>query len=141
MKTAAYRKVTMLALICATVAPVARVAAQRGMSMPATSAGADRAMNMAEHSMSGGMDSIMMRHMELSPERVATRADSAKAFAAVKELRAAIAKYQDTVTAVADGYVLFAPGIKNQRVYHFTKRGNAFEEAFRFNAAKPTSLL
>ena len=98
-------------------------------------------MNMAEHSMSGVMDSIMMRHMELSPERKATKADSAKALAAVKELRAAIAKYQDTATAVADGYAMFAPGMKNQKTYHFTKKGNAFEEAFRFNAAKPTSLL
>jgi hypothetical protein len=121
----------------------APVLAQQGMSMPmpAQSKNADHAMNMAEHSMSGAMDSIMMRHMELSPLRPATKADSTRALAAVKELRSAIAKYRDTVAAVADGYEMFAPGMKNQKTYHFTKKGNAFEEAFRFNAAKPTSLL
>lgn len=124
-----------------TASLAAPLMAQRGMNMPTATAGADHAMNMAEHSMSGVMDSIMMRHMELSPERKATKADSAKALAAVKELRGAIAKYQDTATAVADGYAMFAPSMKNQKTYHFTKKGNAFEEAFRFNAAKPTSLL
>lgn len=113
--------------------------AQQGMPMPPMSG--DHAMNMAEHSMTGAMDTIMMKHMELSPVRAATRADSAKAMSAVKELRAAIAQYQDTAAAVADGYEMFAPNMKNQKTFHFTKKGNAFEEAFRFNAAKPTSLL
>lgn len=102
---------------------------------------ADQAMDMAEHSMSGGMDSIMMRHMELSPVRPATKADSTKALGVVKELRAAIAKYQDTATAVADGYEMFAPGMKNQKTYHFTKGGNALVGAFVFEPSRPTSLL
>jgi len=42
---------------------------------------------------------------------------------------------------VADGYRMFAPQIKNQRVYHFTRGWNAVQEAFRFDPAKPTSLL
>lgn len=145
MKQSQRWNVVMTVLAGVTIAgPVARLAAQQGMSMPPTSGQtkpADQAMTMAEHSMSGPMDSIMMRHMELSPVRTATKADSTKALAAVKELRAAISKYQDTATAVADGYVMFAPGMKNQKTYHFTKKGNAFEEVFRFNAAKPTSLL
>jgi hypothetical protein len=36
---------------------------------------------------------------------------------------------------------MFAPQIKNQRVYHFTRGWNAVQEAFRFDPAKPTSLL
>lgn len=119
----------MLAIAILSTAPVA------------ARAQADRAMNMAEHSMSGAMDSIIKRHMELTPARAATKADSAKALAVVKELREGIAKYQDTATAVADGYEMFAPNMKNQKTYHFTKKGNAFGEALRFNASKPTSLL
>jgi hypothetical protein len=101
----------------------------------------DRAMNMAEHAMGGMMDSIMMKHMILSPARVPTKADSDKALAVVKELRVAIAKYQDTTAAVADGYTMFAPNVKNQRVYHFTKLGNALFEVLRFDPNQPTSLL
>src|SRR5205085_5958273 len=33
------------------------------------------------------------------------------------------------------------PGVKNQRVYHFTNGSRALMEAFRFNPEKPTSLL
>jgi hypothetical protein len=36
---------------------------------------------------------------------------------------------------------LFAPQLKNQRVYHFTKNLWALENQFTFNAARPTSLL
>jgi hypothetical protein len=135
------RKFAMAVLLLAPAVAPGSLLAQQGMSMPPASAGADHAMNMAEHSMSGAMDSIMMRHMELSPLRKATKADSTRALAAVTELRVGISKYQDTTVAVADGYQMFAPGMKNQKTYHFTKKGNAFEEAFRFNAAKPTSLL
>jgi hypothetical protein len=100
-----------------------------------------RMAGMADHAMSGPMDSIMMRHMELTPVRAATRADSVKATAVVAELKSAIAKYKDTAVAVADGYQMFLPGLKNQRVYHFTNYRRAFLEAFRFDADKPTSLL
>jgi hypothetical protein len=43
--------------------------------------------------------------------------------------------------AVADGFRMFAPGMKQQHVYHFTNYLNALEEAFRFDATRPTSLL
>jgi hypothetical protein len=36
---------------------------------------------------------------------------------------------------------MFAPQVKQQRVFHFTNYKNAFKEAFRFDAAQPTSLL
>ena len=80
-------------------------------------------------------------HMEMTPVRKPAPGDSARAAAIAAELRAAIAKYRDTATAVADGYRMFAPQIKNQKVYHFTRGWSAVQEAFRFDASKPTSLL
>jgi hypothetical protein len=95
----------------------------------------------AERAMSAPPDSIGRLHMEVTPVRKATTADSAKAMSVVKELRASIAKYADTTAAVRDGYKMFAPQLKTQKTFHFTKNSNAFKEAFRFNAGKPTSLL
>jgi hypothetical protein len=87
----------------------------------------------------GGVNEAL--HMELTPIRPATRADSLRAAQLLAELRPAIAKYSDTAAAVADGYRMFAPQVKNQRVYHFTNYGRAFAAAFAFDPAKPTSLL
>lgn len=95
----------------------------------------------AEKAMSAPPDSIGRLHMEMSALRKPTKADSTKAMAVVKELRAAIAKYTDTSAAVRDGYKLFAPQMKTQKTYHFTKNSNGVRAVFRFNAAKPTSLL
>ena len=99
-------------------------------------------VGMADHAMTDmAMDSIMSLHMLLSPTRAATAADSARARALVAELRQAIAKYKDVSVAERAGYQMFAPGMKNQRVYHFTNYRNAFKEAFRFDPEQPTSLL
>jgi hypothetical protein len=80
-------------------------------------------------------------HMLMTPTRSIAPGDSARAAAIAATLRASIAKYADTTAAVADGYRMFAPQIKNQRVYHFTRSWNAVQAAFRFDPAKPTSLL
>ena len=91
--------------------------------------------------MSGDDMKAMAAHMEMTPKRPATRADSLRAAQIVTELRAGIAKYRDVRFAIDDGFKQFAPQIKNQRVYHFTSAKAAIANAFRFNAAKPTSLL
>lgn len=96
---------------------------------------------MTDASMSMPADENMMKHMRLTPSRPATRDDTARALKLADELRQAIAKYQDTSAAVADGYRMFAPNIKNQRVYHFTNYRRAFVAAFHFDPAKPTSIL
>ena len=96
---------------------------------------------MADRAMSGPMDAAMSKHMDLSPVRPAKSDDSVRAMRVAAELKRAIAKYQDTAVAVADGYKMFLPGLANQHVYHFTNYRRAFLEAFRFNAAEPTSLL
>lgn len=80
-------------------------------------------------------------HMEMSPVRAPLPGDSARAAAIAAELRAELAKYRDTSAAVADGYRMFLPNVKEQKVYHFTNNWHALQEAFRFDARKPTSLL
>jgi len=114
------------------------------MSAPAWGqSGADTAKmaGMADHAMSGPMDENMMKHMRLTPARPPTHADSVRATKIVAELKQAIAKYQDTAAAVADGYKMFLPDVKNQRVFHFTNNGRALVSAFHFDPAKPTSVL
>ena len=95
----------------------------------------------AEKAMTAVPDSIGRLHMEVTSLRKPTKADSTKALAAVKELRAAIARYTDTTAAVRDGFAMFAPQMKDQKTYHFTRELNAVTSAFRFNPSKPTSLL
>ena len=75
-----------------------------------------RAMSdMADHAMSGPMDENMMKHMELTPSRPATHDDSVRAHAGRRRAQTAIAKYQDTAVAVADGYKMFLPNVKKQK--------------------------
>jgi hypothetical protein len=80
-------------------------------------------------------------HMEMTPALPGTAADSARAAGVAATLRAALAKYTDTTAAVADGYQMFLPSLKEQKVYHFTNRWRAVQESFRFDPARPTSLL
>ena len=83
----------------------------------------------------------MAKHMAYSSTRPLTVQDSVRAAYVIKELRQAIVKYQDVKVAEADGYKMFAPEIKNQPQYHFTKRLNAVRNQFGFDPARPTSLL
>ncbi|HMI47151.1 MAG TPA: hypothetical protein VK481_00610 [Gemmatimonadaceae bacterium] len=83
----------------------------------------------------------MAKHMAYSSPRPFTAADSVKAALVINELRQAIAKYQDVGVAEADGYKMFAPQIRNQPQYHFTKKWNAVRNQFGFDPARPTSLL
>lgn len=118
------------------------VAAQ-GHVHPTQSAAGDSTQmtDMADHAMDGPMSANMMKHMALTPSRTPTAADSARARQIAGDLKRAIAKYADTSAAVADGYKMFAPNVKNQHVFHFTNYGHGFKEAFRFNIDQPTSLL
>ena len=80
-------------------------------------------------------------HLRMSPIRAASHADSARAAQLVEQARVALAKYKDVRAAERDGYRMFAPGIKNQPVYHFTNLRLAIRERFRFDPAQPSSLL
>ena len=95
----------------------------------------------AAHPESDWKMAAMARHMAYSSARPLTKEDSAQASHVVNELRQAIAKYSDVRVAEADGYKMFAPQIRNQPQYHFTKSWNAIRNQFGFDAARPTSLL
>ena len=100
---------------------------------PQASASADA--QMSHHHMDMGP------HMKLTPVRAATKEDEQRAGEIAKKTRAAIEKYTDSKIAEADGYKMFLPNVKHQRMYHFTNYWFAAEAAFRFNPEHPTSLL
>ena len=80
-------------------------------------------------------------HMFMTPARGGTVADSARAAGVAALLRDALTPFADTNAAVAAGFKMFNPKNKNQKQFHFTSNMNALKEAFRFDPAKPTSLL
>lgn len=80
-------------------------------------------------------------HMMMTPVRLGTAADSARAAMLATQIRQTLARYADTTAAVADGYKMFMPQMKRQKVYHFTNNWHAMQEAFRFDPTKPTSIL
>ena len=80
-------------------------------------------------------------HLRLTPLRPPSAADSARGAALLATLRSAIDRYRDVRVAEAEGYEMFAPEIATQRIYHFTHRGRAIREYFRFDPTQPTSLL
>lgn len=80
-------------------------------------------------------------HLRMTPRRAMTADDSVRAMALADTIRRAITKYADPRSAERDGYRLFAPKVKDQKEYHYTNWGHAVQEVFRFNPAKPTSIL
>ena len=79
-------------------------------------------------------------HMSITAARPQTPEDVARAQETVDQLRDGIAKYKDYRVALADGYKIFLPNLK-QPEYHFTNYRNGFLEAFTFEPSRPTSLL
>ena len=80
-------------------------------------------------------------HMRMSPVRAPSAADSGRAEHVVSKARVGLAKYKDVRVAEREGYRMFAPGIKNQPVYHFTNLRVAVRERFKFDPTQPSSLL
>jgi hypothetical protein len=119
--------------VLATLAALALVLALLG--------GARRVEARARGASPSAGDDPEMLHMLMTPRRTPAPGDSARAAAVAATLRASIAKYRDTTVAVADGFRMFAPQVKTQKVYHFTRGLNAMRAAFRFDPAAPTSLL
>ena len=130
----------VLTLLCAAGACRAQQPDQGGapMDMTAMDSADARTSQAAHEAMSGPM--APDPHMTLTPSRNPTAADSARAAALVRQVRAALDRYRDVRTAQADGFRQFLPNVK-QPVYHFTNRRWALGEVFRFDPAKPTSLL
>jgi hypothetical protein len=103
--------------------------------------------SVAQHDMGDATESMSHRHhhemgphMLMSTLRPAQPGDQEKAQAIVDQVRPALERYKDYKAALADGYKIFLPNVP-QSMYHFTNWANAAGEAFRFDAARPTSLL
>ena len=79
-------------------------------------------------------------HMRMTETRPQTPADVARGNQIVAQLRSGIEKYKDYRVALNEGYKIFLLNLP-QPEYHFTKYGNGFMEAFRFDPSQPTSLL
>ena len=126
-------KVASMTFLLLSVTIAMPLAAQHAHSHGADSS---HMIGAADAAMGGPMSSAAMKHLELSPPRAAAHADTVRAWEVVRQLRAALAKYADTAVATADGYKMFAPQLKEQRVFHFTNYKHAFLEAFRFDAEK-----
>jgi hypothetical protein len=94
----------------------------------------------AVHDMTPGHHDAHNAHMYMTASRPQTPDDAARAKEIVDQLRDGIAKYKDYRVALAEGYKIFLPNLK-QPEYHFTNYLNGFLEAFSFDPARPTSLL
>ena len=93
----------------------------------------------AVHAMSPGRHAPTA-HMRMTAVRPQSSEDVARAKEVVEQLRDGIAKYKDHRVALADGYKIFLPNLK-QPEYHFTNYRNGFFEAFTFEPSRPTALL
>lgn len=82
----------------------------------------------------------MGSHMHMSQLRDPQPGDQERATKVVEQARLALEKYRDYNVALADGFKIFLPNVK-QPMYHFTNYSYAFGAAFGFDASKPTSLL
>ena len=94
----------------------------------------------AVHDMTPGHHDAHNAHMHMTGTRPQTPEDAMRAKEIVDRLRDGIAKYKDYRVALAEGYNIFLPNLK-QPEYHFTNYVNGFLEAFKFEPLRPTSLL
>ena len=97
-------------------------------------------LNATTESMSHGHHHEMGPHMHMSTLRDSQPGDDQKAEEIAGQARQALEKYKDYNVALADGFKIFLPNIK-QEMYHFTSWQNAVAAAFAFDPTKPTSLL
>lgn len=100
---------------------------------------ADHANHAVHEAMAGAM--AESPHMRMTAARPQTVADSVRAIAIADTLRMVLARYANPAAAEAQGYTLFLPNVKNQKVFHYTNWKNALQEAFRFDPTAPTSIL
>jgi hypothetical protein len=82
----------------------------------------------------------MMAHMHLSALRPMQPGDQAKADAIVADAKQAMEPYRDYRNALAEGYRIFLPNVK-QPQYHFTNYAHGRAANWKFDPLKPTSLL
>jgi len=88
-----------------------------------------------------GASDMAGKHMKVTPSWPLQPGDAAHADSLLAVARAALAKYGDLAVAEADGFQMFAPKLKRQKVYHYTRRANALKARWTFDPTAPTSLL
>ena len=80
------------------------------------------------------------RHMKMTAARPMRPGDQERANAVVAATRKVMDQYADYRQALAAGYAILVPGLK-QVVYHFTLNGDFHTNTKEFDPSKPTSLL
>lgn len=118
-------------------APFGRTQQKEKQHEHGTMAGMDMHEDMSDM---GPSMAAMAGHMYMTPLRTKQPGDEAKAKAVVAEAKAAIERYKDYRNALADGYEIANPKVK-QPQYHFMNKANTREADLRFDATKPTALL
>jgi len=108
---------------------------QQNGSMPGMDMG-----GMGDMSDMGPSMAAMAGHMYITPQRPMQPGDEEKAKAVVAKLKASMDRYKDYRKALADGYVIANPKLK-QPQYHFMNQANTREADIHFDASKPTALL
>jgi hypothetical protein len=101
-------------------------------------------MNMGDdkHDMGdmGPSMAAMAGHMYVTPLRTKQPGDEERARAVVAAVKTTMDRYKDYKKALADGYVIANPKLK-QPQYHFNNEANTREADLHFDPTKPTSLL
>ncbi len=82
----------------------------------------------------------MATHMRWTTRRDSNDADRKRAEEILDKLKPALVRYKNYKVAIEDGYKPFHPEAA-QRMVHFTSNWQGLLGAFRFDPAKPTSLL
>lgn len=111
------------------------MASMPGMSMP----GMDMSGDMDMRDMGPSM-AAMAGHMAMTPLRAPQPGDEEKAKAVVAVAKATMERYQDYHKAMADGYIVANPKVK-QAQFHFIKEANNQEALVHFDPTRPTALL
>jgi hypothetical protein len=123
-------------LLTAPLAALRQQDHQKG-SMPGMDMGGMRNMGDVGPSMSSMAGN---GHMYMTPLRPKQDGDEEKTKAVVANVKAAIERYKDYRKALADGYVIANPKVK-QPQYHFINDANTREADLHFDPSKPTALL
>jgi len=108
----------------------------------------DQHKSMAGMDMSGQNDmadmgpsmAAMAGHMYITPLRTKQAGDEEKVKAVVAALKASMERYKHYRKALADGYYIANPKLK-QPQYHFISQANTREADLHFDPSKPTALL
>jgi hypothetical protein len=129
-----FRLTTLLLMASVAVVPTAQPQHVNAKAPASDSDLEHSAAQMSSHHMESSA------HMKMTAVRAMRDGDQVRADQVLEGSRKAVERYRDYRTALADGFIIFLPGLP-QKMYHFTNYRYGFEAAFRMNPEHPTSLL